>query len=128
MHVALQVGDAVNVQNCRAVIIVFAMAGCPACEDYKPRLVREVERWRAQHAPFLIVERDEGQTFAHGEIPVILIDAEAEHDFIQGLADQYKIQGVPATLLLTHRAAPEKLEGALDDREIYDLLTRAARA
>lgn len=114
-----------NVAQCRAVIVVFAMPGCPACEDYKPRLEREIERWRAHGAPFVIA--DQARTFAATEIPIVLLDAQSADPAIQTLADQHAIEGLPTTLLFRRYAPPMKLEGALDDAQICGLLRDATR-
>jgi thiol-disulfide isomerase/thioredoxin len=123
-----------NFAGCRAVVVVFAMPGCPACEDYKPRLEREVARWQA-HAPFVFAEGD--QHFAPGQIPVVFLNAESTDAQLQQLADVHDIQGLPTTLVFTRRhpfwgpatlTLRHKIEGSIDDRQIYDLLNLAAHS
>lgn len=111
-----------NVAHCPAVIVVFAMEGCPACEEYKPRLEREIRRWQASGAPFVFGDQD--QAFTSAQIPVLLIDAQAAR--MQGLADTYEIEQLPTTILFRRQAHPQTLIGALDDRQIYGLLQAAS--
>lgn len=113
-----------NVEHCNAVIVVFAMHGCPACEDYKPRLEREVTRWQADGWPFVIAH--DGQVFSRRQIPVLFINAASPH--FQTAADQMDVQGVPLTILYRRGYMPHRVEGALDDQQIYDLLREAASA
>lgn len=115
-----------NLSHCRAVIVVIVMADCPYCEEYKPRLEKEVERWRKHGAPIVFGEK--GQAFAAGQIPILLIDAESTDPQIQWLMDDFHVDGLPTTILFTRNAMPQKQEGALSEQEIYQMLTIAARA
>jgi thiol-disulfide isomerase/thioredoxin len=115
-----------NVAHCPAVIVVFAMPGCSACDDFKPRLEREVQRWQQNGAPFVFAEPD--REFAAHEIPVLLLDAQSTNAQIQGLADEFDVQGLPTTLLFRRNAQPDTFLGAIDDRQIYDLLLSATQA
>lgn len=114
-----------DVAHCPAVIVVFAMEGCPACEEYKPRLEREIQRWQAARAPFVLAQPE--QTFTAAQVPVILLDAQSSNPQIQALADAHAIEGLPTTILFKRNAYPRKFEGALDDAQIYDLLHDAVR-
>lgn len=112
-----------NVEHCHAVIVVFAMEGCPACEEYKPRLEKEIKRWQANNAPLVIGQK--GQTFGPYEVAVIFVDAASEDPQVQQLANDFAIEGVPATILFTRKARPRKIEGAVDDVQIYAMLLEA---
>lgn len=114
-----------DVAHCSAVILVFAMEGCSACEDYKPRLEREVQRWRAQGAPFVFAEP--GRQFTAQEIPLILYDAQSPHPQIQQLGDEFKVEALPTTILFRRHHAPHVIVGSISDQQIYDLLQSAAR-
>ena len=114
-----------DLSHCRAVILVFAMEGCPYCDEYQPQLDKQLRVFKQHGWPF---EYYIGGEVPRGVIPVIIIDAASQDSQIQGLADAHKISGLPATVLFTHNARPLKLEGALDDRQIYDLLAAAANA
>ncbi len=114
-----------DLSRCRAVIIVFAMDGCPYCDEFQPRLDHQLRAFRAHGTPF---EYYDGGAITRGSIPVIVLDGASQDAQIQSIADQHKVSGMPTTILFTHNARPMKLEGALDDGQIYDLLVRAAHA
>lgn len=116
-----------DVSRCSAVIVVFAMDGCGACEDYKPRLEREIARWQASGAPLVFCETANA-TFVAPQVPVILLDAQSSDEQIQGWADQFDVEGLPTTVLFRRNAQPLKIEGAIDNAKIYDLLAQATRA
>jgi thioredoxin-related protein len=115
-----------DLSRCKAVIIVFAMEGCGHCAEYQPRLEREIQRFKQSGAP-LVYYNASGE-LSRGVIPVIVLDGASQDPQISALADQYRVQGMPTTLLLTHNARPVMLEGAIDDRQIYDLLVSAVWA
>lgn len=114
-----------NVEHCHAVIVVFAMEGCGACEDYKPRLETEIQRWQANGAPLVFARP--GMTFEARHVPIILLDAQSSNAQIQAWADEFKVEGLPTTVLCRRGAPPQILVGAIDDRQIYDLLASATR-
>lgn len=107
-------------------MIVFVMEGCPACEDYKPRLAQQVAAFQGHGQPFVWYQP--GMPLMPGQIPVIVLDADSEDDSVVSLADQYGVEGLPTTLLLRRTAPPAKLEGAVDDRSIYEALASACLA
>lgn len=115
-----------NLERCSAVIVVFAMDGCPACEDYKPRLVRQVKRWQQHGARFVVAERP--QEFSPSVIPVLLLDAQNANPQIQDVANQYGVTGLPTTILFRRWHGPTILEGAIGDREIEAMLHDAHSA
>jgi hypothetical protein len=108
------------------LIVVLAMPGCHACEDYTPRFEREVDRWQKHGVP--LVYYKPGQTIDRKTIPVMIIDATSADAGVQAFCDLHKVAGMPATLLLTHNAPPVKVEGSIPDEEIYRLLASAAYA
>lgn len=106
------------------MVIVFVMPGCGACEEYKPRFEKQVDAFCSATPMFWY----RSGAIPHGQIPVLLLNAASTDPSIADLADQYQIQAVPATLLLTRNARPVKLEGSLDDQQVYDLLVSAVYA
>jgi thioredoxin-related protein len=113
--------------NVKSMIIVFAMNGCPACEEFKPRFEKTIDTWRRKHqVPFVWFRQ--GHVFAPGQIPVLIVDAASTDPSVVALADQYQVSALPSTVLFTRYGAPVKLEGALDDQQLYELLVAAANA
>lgn len=110
----------------KAMIIVFAMPDCPACQDYKPRFERLVKGFQDHGCP--LVWWRQNQMVLPSQIPIVMIDAGSVDPSIVQLADQYGISGVPATVLCTYNSRPQKLEGALEDHEIYEVLSSAVMA
>ncbi len=114
-----------DLAHTKAVIIVFAMKDCPACEEFKPRFEREVARFQAAGYPF---DWYVGKPVEPGRIPVLMLDATTDDPQVNALMDGYKVDGVPVTLLLTLNAPPWKGDGALEDQQIYEVLHSAALA
>lgn len=118
----------IDLRNAKAVLLIFAMPGCGACEDYLPRLQRQVADFQRYGHAFHYVGGESG-SLAPGTIPILIIDATSADEGVQALADQHGITGMPTTLFFTRRnRLPVKHEGGLEDREIYDLLVKAAQA
>ncbi len=110
----------------RATIVLFVMPGCGACEDYKPRFERLVKSFQAHGQPLVYYKN--GMQLAPHQIPIVVLDAASADPSIVGLADSYKVEGMPTTLLLTHNARPAQLLGAVSDEEIHQLLVSACLA
>lgn len=102
------------------------MPGCPACEEYSPRFEKMVDKFRKTGVP--LEYYSPGRDIPVGQIPVIILDATSEDQSIQAFADQHAVSGMPTTMLLTSRHAPIKLEGAVEDQELYNLLVAAVQA
>jgi thiol-disulfide isomerase/thioredoxin len=115
-----------SLDNVKCLIVVLAMPGCPACDDYTPRFEREVDRWQKHGVP--LVYYRPGQKIDRRTIPVMVIDATSTDPNIVAFADLHQISGMPTTLLLTQNAPPVKIEGTIPDEEIYRLLESAAYA
>jgi len=115
-----------DLSRTKAVILVFAMPGCHACHDYLPRLQKQITAFKRSGCP--IHYHELGCTVPRNAIVVAIFDSTSQDPELQALLDQYKIQGMPTTLLLTHNAAPVQLEGAIDDQQIYTMLASAAYA
>ena len=122
------IGDAsrMSLDNVRCLIVLLAMPGCPACEDYTPRFEREVGRWQKFGVP--LVYYAPGATITKKTIPIMIVDATSADPGVQAFCDLHKVQGMPTTLLLTHNAPPVRIEGSVPDEEIYRLLESAAYA
>lgn len=114
-----------DLRNVKSLIIVFAMPGCPACEDYSPRLYRMIEGFKRHGVPFLIYNNG---TIQRGQIPVLVYDGASTDAGVQALCDQYGVTAMPTTVLLTRNGKPQKIEGAIPDDELYQLLASAAIA
>jgi hypothetical protein len=115
-----------DLSRVNAVLIVFAMPGCGACEDYLPRFQRQLEGF--QRLGHRFVYHSTGKPIAPKTIPVLIYDATSTDQGIQALADQYGVSGMPTTVLITRGRGSSKHEGSLDDGEIYDVLVEAATA
>jgi thioredoxin-related protein len=113
-----------NLQATKVVLVVFAMDGCPACADFTPRFTKQVEGFQHYRVPFVFYSP--GQKLLPGQIPVLILDGTSQDPSVVSFADQYQVSAMPTTILLTYNAAPYRVEGAISDQEIYDLLSTAA--
>lgn len=114
-----------DLRNTKAVIVVFAMHGCPPCEEFLPRFTDRLGQYAAAGAPFYVWSP--GEQIYPGTIPVLFYDAASTDDELQNLADRLKISATPTTCLLT-RSGVTKVEGAMTDAKIDQLLTSAQAA
>lgn len=112
----------VDLRHHNVAIIVFAMHECPACEHYVPRLVEQVNTLRQRGAPLLVY--DHGVTVPPQAIPVLVYDASSEDTEVQKLADRFKVEATPTTIVLSRRGS-FKCEGNLANNQIEWLLTMA---
>jgi thiol-disulfide isomerase/thioredoxin len=115
-----------DLSHCPVVILLFAMDGCPHCDDFSPRFERMVGAFQAKGWPFVFY--DERRVVQYGQIPILVLDGASEDPSIGEIADQHAIEGMPTTLVLRRFGPPLKLEGAVDDRELYDALVAACEA
>ena len=106
--------------NARVVVVVFAMKGCGACEEYAPRFERYVDHFRTNGVPFVWNTMKP----APGQIPVLLLDAASPDESIQAFADKLKISATPTTCVMT-KFNTTKVEGALPNDEIHRILDHA---
>lgn len=113
-----------SLDQTKALILVFGLPDCPACEEYVPRLTRQIEGFIAYGQPFVLY--DNKQPLKPGQIPVIILDAGVDDPNVQALADQHQVEGLPTTVLMTQKHGHYKELGALDDQQIYKLLTTAS--
>lgn len=116
-----------NFTNARCVIVIAAMPGCGACDEYLPRFEKQLRGWQAHGVPFVEVVGVESPLLK-GQIPILVLDATSEDPGIQGLCNQYEISGMPTTLVLPKVGRSIKVEGAVDDPQIYELLHAAVLA
>ena len=108
--------------NTKVVIIVFAMHGCPACEDYLPRLYGQIEGYQKMGHPFVIYQ---GAGLAKGQIPIMVYDSTSQEKSLQDFANLHKIENLPTTLLLPKVGHSTRYEGALSNQQIYTFLNNA---
>lgn len=89
--------------DARVVVVVIGMAGCPACEDYIPR----VEALAPSYARV---------------VPVMYLDAASQDPRVQAWMDEYKIEHTPTTLVLRRQdhlgGGVWRMEGSVDDASI----------
>lgn len=110
---------------CNVVIVIFAMDGCHHCHEYLPRFERELGRFQALGWPFVIF--DGRRAPSAGEIPVVIVDGASMDPSVDALAQKYAVEGMPTTLVMPRHGAVMKLEGAIDNAEIYEALKHACR-
>ncbi len=110
----------------KAIIIVFVMSGCPACAEYTPRFERMVKTFQAHGQP--LVYHQNNKAPAPGTIPIVMLDGASADPSVVALADYYKVEGMPTTILLTHNAKPAIKLGGVDDVEVHELLKSACIA
>lgn len=115
-----------SLDHTKSAIVVFAMDGCGACEDFMPRFERLIAGFQAHGQPLVYYQI--GMPLTPGAIPVIVLDADSTDESVVSFADQHAIDALPTTLLLRRNAKPARLEGAVDDKEIYDALVSACIA
>lgn len=115
-----------SLENANAVIVLFVMDGCPHCDEYKPRLFRQIDAFQRHGQPF--VYYDNGMMIQRGHIPVVVLDGNSDDDSIVDIAERYNVEAMPTTILLSRTSTPIKVEGAVEDREIYNILASACLA
>lgn len=114
-----------DLSNTRALVVVFAMHGCGACDDYLPKFMERIEAWQAAGVPFHVWSP--GDQLEPGQIPVLLYDASAQDDDLQGFADKLSVKVTPTTYVMT-RWNTTKAEGSIDADKLDGLLRSAYRA
>lgn len=114
-----------SLEHTRALIVVFAMPGCPACEEYVPRLERQVEGFKNLGHPINFHEA--GAEIVPRTIPILVYDTTSKDAELVALCDVHKITNLPTTLLMT-RQGTSRIEGGLNDQQIYEMLSAAVSA
>lgn len=114
-----------DLRNTRVLVVVWAMPGCGACDDYLPKFLARVDAFRAQGVPFNVWAP--GQPLLATDIPVLLYDAASKDEELQDFADKLKVTATPTTCVLT-RSNTAKIEGAVPDDEIDQILDAAQRS
>ena len=92
--------------NANAVVVVFTIEGCEACEEYKPRFSRIAQQY--QH-----------------HVPILMYDANDPR--CADLATRLNVTNVPATFVLRRPTGMMRVEGGIPDSQIAWLLGVAAR-
>jgi|SRR5882672_8862974 len=108
--------------NTKVVIIVFAMHGCPACQDFLPRFYNQIEGYQKMGHPFVVYQ---GEALAKGQIPVMVYDSTSQEKSLQDFANLHHVENLPTTLLLPKVGHSMRFEGALSNEQIYTLLNNA---
>jgi thiol-disulfide isomerase/thioredoxin len=115
----------IHVDHLPAVIFVFAMGECPACEHYLPRLVAEADSLRAQGYTFAVNPK---QNVPTGTIPILIYDAASPDVDVQKLADRYGVTATPTTIVVLRDGGGFRVEGSLANNQITWLLLMASEA
>lgn len=117
----------ISLESQRAVVLVFAMHECPACESYLPRVVSEIQTLNAQLAPqgMGFVVNPESQPPA-GTVPVFFYDAASPDPEVQKLADRFEVTATPTTVVAARGTGAFKLEGSIANNQIQWVLMMAA--
>ncbi len=114
-----------DLRNTRVIVVVWAMPGCGACDDYLPKFLARVDAFNQNGAPFLVWSP--GKAIAPGQIPVLLYDAASTDAELQDFADKLKVTATPTTCVLTHWNT-SKIEGAVPEDQIDEILMAAQSA
>lgn len=95
-------------RTAKAVVVVFTIDGCDACEEYKPRFAKIAEDFRSQ-------------------VPIYMLDANSDHPWVVGLAQKLNVTNVPATYVMRRPVGLMTVLGGIPDDQIAWLLGLAAR-
>ena len=96
-----------DLTNANVIVIVFVMDGCPACENYLPRFKRIAK------------------PYSKAGIQIAVFDANSKDDRVQDFADRINVRATPTTAVLPRGQGLVKVEGAVDDATIKQLLDLA---
>lgn len=110
---------AIDLTRAKAVIVVFVMEGCGACEEYLPRFKAQVAaaRRRGQRINFY----DDGSV-PEGHVAVVVYDAASPDPSVQALANRFAVQGTPSTVVLPRGPGAFKVEGGVTNSQIQWIL------
>lgn len=93
-----------SVPDTNAVVVVFHMKGCPACEEHVPRFEAVAQQ-------------------VAGPVPFYVLDVAKESK----AADYYGVKNVPVTMVLRRPVGAVRMEGALSEGQIVELFDIAKR-
>ena len=110
---------AIDLTHAKAVIIVFVMEGCGACEEYLPRFKAQVAAARRQGHRINFYEDG---TVPAGHVAVVVYDAASPDPSIQAIGDRFAVQGTPSTVVLPRGPGAFKVEGGVTDSQIRWIL------
>lgn len=120
-----------DVSHLNAIVLVFGMTGCSACEDYVPRL-----KAVAKEFPEVDIYDENSDKSKRkrkvpiGTLPIFFYDVNSSDQALQTLADQYQVSAMPTTIaLIRYRDAWGRLqqgalryEGSISDGQIRYVL------
>lgn len=92
--------------NQNAIVLMFGMPSCELCVEMIPRFERIAREYKAQ-------------------VRIQIFDASVNHDGLDAVMDQFKVEAVPALVVAKRSGGYQKLEGTLSDNEIRHALNRA---
>lgn len=117
----------ISLEAQRAVVLIFAMEDCPACESYIPRVVAEIQalngQLAAQGTSFVVNPETQPEP---GTVPVFLYDAASPDPEVQKLADRFGVTATPTTVVAARGTGAFKAEGSLANNQIQWILMMAA--
>lgn len=108
------------------MIIIFAMPGCPACEDYQPKFEKQLDAYMKRGELFQYY--DPSLPLHPLAIPVLIIDATSPDPGIQSYLDASGINAMPTTLFFVRGRTVDRREGSLSVQEIRGILDAAVAA
>jgi thiol-disulfide isomerase/thioredoxin len=114
---------AIDLTRAHAVILVFVMDGCGACEEYLPRFTAQVDQLAKAGTPVGFLT--EGAA-PEGSVAVLVYDAASPERAVQDIANRYAVAGTPSTITLRRGVGASKVEGGVTDSQIRHLLIQAA--
>lgn len=100
--------SAANANNARAVVVLFTIPGCDACAEYKPRFQRIAQQYQSI-------------------VPIYMLNANDTNPQVADLASRLNVMNVPATFVLRRPTGVIRVEGAIPDEQIAQLLGIAVR-
>ncbi|MGH7176517.1 MAG: thioredoxin fold domain-containing protein [Tepidisphaeraceae bacterium] len=115
----------VDLRNTRVMVVVWAMPGCGACDEYLPIFEQRLTWFRKNGAPFHIWRP--GDVLSKGQIPVMFYDAASDNEELQAFADRLGVSATPTTYVIA-QSGSLKVEGLVPEAEIDDLLHTAIDA
>jgi hypothetical protein len=109
----------------KVIVAVFTMAGCGACEEYKPRFRRVVQE---MGLPVFDVGKGrlpDPTALSRTCLPVYTIDCDDKQ--FGNWAEHLNVHATPSTYVLRRPRGVLKLEGSIPDEQVKWLLGKALR-
>lgn len=92
-----------RIQEMPVAVVVWTMQGCPACDQFKPRILQAAQKYASC-------------------LPTIIADV----DRFPGAADHFRVNATPTTMILRYgKRTFRHLQGNAPDAEIESLFQAA---